>query len=461
MYGLVKNSSDLLKNFSGEGSRHRRKMILETLSDCMSDMNPSRIVRENVRLIGNTLRIEENSISVEEYSRILIVGAGKASFGMAHAMATILGEKVAGGFVITPHFQFQEKLPDSIKVIEVEAERNGSRTKEIASALSATSNLSSKDLVICLLSGGASSLLSIPAEGIGLKEKYGIANRLLRKGASIEEVNAVRKHLSKVKGGRLIRYLHPATVITLAISDVVDNPPDVIGSGLTVPDPTTYWDAIVVLMKYGIWSRVSKTVKQFLTDGLMGRMEETPKPKDPIFEKTRYFVLASHASLLYSASRALRKRQVGVYELTHRLHGEARTLGEFLARCTELAKNRQASDTTSAILATGESTVKVTGAGRGGRNQELALAFAINMRDMKGVTMCAFATDGVDGPTTAAGAIVDENTIIKATKKRMSLRLYLKRNNSHTFFNAVGDAIYTGPTGTNLGDLIVIITESP
>jgi glycerate 2-kinase len=313
------------------------------------------------------------------------------------------------------------------------------------------------DLVICVISGGASALLTLPADEISLEDVQLTTDALLRSGATIDEINIVRKHLDNVKGGGLARLAAPARVITLVLSDVVGNPLDSIGSGPTVADRSTWADAAAVLDRFGLWERVPPSVGRRLRQGLTGRLAETPKPADPVFARTRTVVVGSN--LLACEAAAVAAEELGLRSLilSTYVEGEARQVGRVLASLLrEVAASGHPLPRPCALIAGGETTVTVRGSGRGGRNQELCLSAATALHGLQDVLLASVGTDGNDGPTDAAGAIVDGTTLERAATLGLDPARYLADNNSYAFFDRLGDLIRTGPTNTNVNDLILL-----
>ncbi len=321
-------------------------------------------------------------------------------------------------------------------------------------------------LVICLISGGASALLVAPVEGITLEEKRLATGLLLRAGADIYELNTVRKHLSRVKGGKLAKAAYPARLLTLIISDVVGDRLDTIASGPTVPDPTTYTDAMKVVEKYSLRDRLPENVMRVLTEGLAGKRPETPKGTEVFFEGTENLIVGSLEGALKAAERKAEDLALDTRLRSAAVEGEAVDAAACLARTALKARTALGQeDRPICLLSGGETTVKVTGTGKGGRNQELALAFAIEIAGAMGITMLSAGTDGTDGPTDATGAIVDGGTVAEAERLGIRAREYLKNNDSYGFFERLDSGgakkhhLKTGPTGTNVMDMQIIIIE--
>ena len=307
------------------------------------------------------------------------------------------------------------------------------------------------DLVLVLVSGGGSALTPAPAPPVTLAEKQEVTRLLLAVGATIGELNAVRKHLSRIKGGRLARAAWPATVLTLALSDVIGDPLDVIASGPTAPDPTTYGDALDVLQAHGVLDRTPVAARKRLEAGRRGEIEETPKPGDRLFSRVTNVVIGNNALVTGAAVAAAGRLGYQPHFLTGALQGEAREVArDLVAHARRLAPP-------ACLIAAGETTVTVRGAGRGGRCQELALAAALDLRPGERLTVLAAGTDGTDGPTDAAGAIVDATSVPRGAAAGADARRALDDNDAYAFLGASGDLLVTGPTNTNLLDLYLVL----
>lgn len=314
------------------------------------------------------------------------------------------------------------------------------------------------DLIICLVSGGGSSLMPLPRRDISLDSKRQITSALLKCGATITEINAVRKHISAFKGGWLARKCYPATVLSLVLSDVVGDALDSIASGPTVPDATTFNDAHKVLEKYGLWESAPVSIRNLLSDGEKGIIEETPKKRDEAFERVSNVVLGNNRCASVAVCEHLKSKGLNTVLLTSTLEGEAKHVGAVLASIAkEVLESGNPVSKPVAIIAGGETTVTVVGEGVGGRNQELALSAALRLRGSHTITFASFSTDGVDGPTDAAGAIADGKTTERGEKLGLDAETYLARNDSYTYFSKIGDLIITGKTGTNVNDISLLI----
>jgi len=315
-------------------------------------------------------------------------------------------------------------------------------------------------LVICLLSGGCSALMPAPIEGVTLQDLQETTRLLLKSGADISEMNAVRKHLSRITGGRLAEKLYPATVLTLIISDVVGDRLDSIASGPTAPDETTYTDARAVLQRRKIWTRVPQSVRLAIAEGAEGKRKETPKRGSKVFKNVSNFIVGNNRHPCESATQSLARMGYRARLLSTSIHGEARDIGRSLPRALlDMTGGEFPPSHPVALVAGGETTVTVRGGGKGGRNQELALSAAISIAGMRGVHIASMETDGLDGPTDAAGALVDGDTVFRARRMGLDPEDFLLSNDSYTFFKKLGGLLNTGPTGTNVNDILVAIAR--
>jgi glycerate 2-kinase len=314
-------------------------------------------------------------------------------------------------------------------------------------------------LVICLISGGGSSLLVSPCEGVSLEDKQAVTGLLLKAGATINELNAVRKHLSLVKGGRLAQLAYPARTISLIVSDVMGDNLDVIASGPTSPDGTTFPEAAAILKRYGLLQRTPGSVLEVLDKGVEGLLPETPKQGDRIFERVCNVIIGNNGRALHAAREQAASLGFQTEIVSAAVAGEARDIGRDLARKAIGIKSARGSSRPLCLISGGETTVTVTGSGRGGRNMELALSFAAEIEGIGGIKLLSAGTDGTDGPTDAAGAIVDGDTVKRGRELGADVREHLANNNSYTFFKKAGALFVTGPTGTNVMDIQILAIE--
>ena len=430
----------------------------------LAAVDPVLGVRRHVSREHDRLIVDGLSFVLPDYDRVFIVAAGKAAVPMTLATAEHLGDSLTCGVVVTKYGHGQtmdDQYSHHIDLFEAGhpvPDENSVRGAQAVADLAR--GATERDLVICLVSGGGSALLTLPVSGLSLDELQQLTDGLLRSGATINEMNTVRKHWSQIKGGNLARLAHPATVLTLILSDVVGDPLEVIASGPTVPDPTTVEDARAILARYGL-DRGSGVFDHGANERSVQRawdFVETPKPGDEVFERVHHVLIGSNR--LAAAATAAEAHQLGYNTLllSTYVEGEAREVARVAAG---LAKGvRVHGDPISppaCLIWGGETTVTVRGKGRGGRNQELALAAALALDGWPEVLLMALATDGTDGPTDAAGAIATGETVAQARTLGLDPLAALDSNDSYTFFDTLGDLIRTGPTGTNVNDLLFLL----
>jgi glycerate-2-kinase len=456
---MIKNFDELVHNAETNASAKARQTVLTLVEEAISAVDPRNLIKNRVRVKGQTLQAGDLSFDLSKFQRIVVAGAGKASGAMAEALEEQLGDRIEVGLVNVPKATARNFRTARIRLQEaghpIPDEGGLEGAGEIAKLLE---GLDERTLVIFLLSGGGSALLPLPQKGISLAEKKATTDLLLRCGATIEEINAVRKHISAVKGGRLAASVYPATLLTLILSDIVGDPIASIASGPTVPDPTTYSGAVEVLQRYGVWDNISPPVKECLEEGCEGKRPETPKPGDTRFQRVHNVVLGNNRVALNAADRKAASMGLRPLILSSFIEGEARHVGTVfagLARET-LVEEAQLSKY-DAIIAGGETTVTVTGKGRGGRNQELVLSASLRLRGMDGIALASVGTDGIDGLSEYAGAVVDGFTASRANERGLNPLTYLANNDSHNFFSVLGDGILTGPTGTNVNDIVILV----
>jgi hydroxypyruvate reductase len=437
-----------------------RQKIATVLEAALTAVDPYGAVLHVLQRQGNLLTVGAQQYDLTQFRRVFVIGAGKAGAPMTQAAEQVLGDRITNGLVVvkTDHggpttlvriAEASHPMPDAAGVAAGQQ------------ILALAHEAGPEDLVIALLSGGGSALLVAPAEGLTLADKQGMTNALLACGATINEINCLRKHCSAVKGGQLARAVAPATLITLALSDVIGSPLDVIASGPTVPDASTWADAWAVVEKYDLASTLPPAIVARLRAGLAGALADTPKSGDPAFAKTQNVIVADNR---VAADAALAKaRELGYHTLllTTYVEGEAAQVAKV---AVALAKEVRASGlpiAAPACLVLGGETTVTLGAnpGRGGRNQELALAAALAMRNTPGVTIASLATDGSDGPTDSAGGLADSATVVRGEAAGLSALDYLRRHDAYPFLQATNDLLRTGPTQTNVNDLIFVFVE--
>ncbi|PYO06504.1 MAG: glycerate kinase [Candidatus Rokuibacteriota bacterium] len=420
----------------------------------MTSRDAVRAIWEAALAAGDVTPLVRRHLHLDRrHARIFLLGAGKASGAMAAAAEEVAGDRVAGGFVVVKdgyggHLRRVEIAEAGHPVPDARGLAASARLLEVARSAG------EGDLVLFLVSGGGSALTLAPAPPITLAEKQEVTRLLLASGAAIGELNAVRKHLSAFKGGQLARAAAPAAVLTLALSDVIGDPLDVIASGPTAPDPTTFADALEVLARRGLSGRVPPSVARRLEAGRAGEIQETPKPGDPLFERVANVVIGNNALVTDAAAATARRLGYRTDLATRELQGEARDVArEFVARARRLPPS-------ACLIAGGETTVTVRGPGKGGRCQEFALAAALALEPTDRITILAAGTDGTDGPTDATGAIVDAGSIARGSAAGADARRALADNDAYRFLRASDDLLVSGPTRTNLLDLYVAVSAT-
>jgi glycerate 2-kinase len=454
----IRNKDQLIKKTETNLAEKARAIALRSLEYALNSVDAETLLKSKVTLKNNRLQANTYSFDLSRFRNVYVVGGGKAAGSMAEALEETLGDCITEGAVNVPHGDEHEtkiiKLHGAGHPLPDEAGAAGTRYR-----LKIVEKADEDDLVIALISGGGgSSLMPLPRNGIPLQDKRELTDRLLKSGARITEINAVRKHLSGFKGGWLAKKTHPATVLNLIISDVVGDSWESIASGPTDPDSTTFNDARKVLLRYGLWEKTPNSIRQLISDGEKGLVPETPKAGDFCFEKVYSAVLGNSRSAAISALQHLRSEGLNTLLLTSTLEGEAKTVGTVLSSvAAEIAASGNPVPKPAGIVVSGETVVTVHGRGCGGRNQELALSAALTLLGIEGAVIVSVSTDGVDGPTDAAGAIVDGKTVERAKRLGLDPEEFLAENDSYTFFSKLGDLVFTGPTGTNVNDISLII----
>jgi glycerate 2-kinase len=419
---------------------------------------PERLITKWMALKENCLVIGNLNFSLEVNENIYVIGAGKASAVMAAEVEKILDNRITEGHIVVK-YGHSCKLK-YIKVSEAGhpvPDSNGFKATEKILKIAGKANRN--DLVICLISGGGSSLLADFPDGSSPEEMIRVNDFLINCGACVKEINAVRKHLSIVKGGQLARVVSPATLVSLILSDVPGDPLDVIASGPTTPDPTTFYQALDVLEKYNLTSSIPGGILKYLKEGANGIRPETPKPDDPVFEKTSNHLIGNNTLALEASKQKALEFNINPVIIDNQLQGDTATVAEYIVETSLKFKSDKSEVKPVCLLFGGETTIKMSGKGHGGRNQHLALLCATMLQNHPGITILSAGTDGTDGPTDAAGAVVDSDTIPGALSKNIDPAKYLMEYNSYQFFKKAGGHITTGPTMTNVMDIIVVIVE--
>lgn len=457
---MIKNKDILIGNSKDEVLRRLRHDACAILDNALSAVDPKEAVLNALSLNGDLLSYEGGSVDLSKTKKIIVVGGGKAGGLMVKAVEVLLGGRITSGLV-----NVLKGSEDSMKTGRV-ALKGASHPipgnegiRGVDGMLDLTNGLTKNDLVITLISGGGSALMPYPVSGITLKDIQELTSILLKAGANINELNVVRKHISGFKGGQFARHACPARMISLILSDVIGDPLDTIASGPTSPDESTFTEARDVLVRYGLLDTVPENVLSRINGGMNGIYPETPKPTDPIFENVSNLVIANNymaASAAFSVSEGLGYNSM---ILSTHIEGEARHVGKMLAGIVREENSRGLPiPTPAAIIVGGETTVTVKGEGKGGRNQEVALGAIHKMNGLRGV-IATFGTDGIDGPTDAAGAIVDGKSLHRALELGLNPKEFLEGNDSYSFFKSMKDLIITGPTGTNVNDLTVLLVR--
>jgi glycerate-2-kinase len=462
--GIIADRPAIESNHQGYRSL---SVVLSAIERSLEYMDPKHLIQKTIKINGSTLQVSSSlqtfslRMNLCSFDSVYLVGAGKATSKMAEALSKILGLRLSGGAINVPYLS---NTHVDTKVVVTEAghpipdEVGVKGTEKIINILRKTKN---SDLVFVLISGGASALMPLPADGIKLSDKQKITNDLLSSGASINEINIVRKHISKVKGGQLVRLIKKGcTVISLILSDVIGDDIQTIASGPTVPDTSTFKDAASVLKKYGLWAkkREHSSVINLISDGLKGFIEDTPKASDPIFDRVHNLVIGNNTLLCKKATQYLKRRGLDAKYLGSSFDGQAKSFGLLIAK---LARQINKSSKPSAFILGGETTVKLnkrTKNGVGGRNQEAILTAALKLNFASGddIAVLCMGTDGIDGNSMAAGAFITPKTVSLVKQSEMKMKKYLHAHDSYNALREVHSSIITGRTGTNLNDISIV-----
>jgi hydroxypyruvate reductase len=435
----------------------QREPILAVLEAALAAVDPARAVQAVMKRTGNELIIAGQPYDLTRYHRIFVVGAGKAGAPMTQAVEQIVGDRITGGLVVVK----TDHAAPTQRVEIVEAGHpipDGAGIDAGRRILALAEEAREHDLVIALLSGGGSALLEAPAGDLTLADFQGLTHALLACGATINEVNTLRKHCSALKGGQLARAVAPATLVTLVLSDVVGSPLDVIASGPTVPDTSTWHDAWSVVEKYDLAGKLPTRIVQRLRDGLAGKIPDTPKPDDPIFTGAHTLVVADNRVAALAACDQAAELGFHPLLLSTYIEGEASVIAQVaVALAREVRASGRPVKAPACLILGGETTVTLGKEhGRGGRNQELALAAAFGLQGTEGITIVSLATDGTDGPTDSAGGLADGTTLARGQALGLDAADHLRRHDAYPYLEAVHDLLVTGPTQTNVNDLIFV-----
>jgi len=457
---MIRNKPSIIQNNKETRST---KLLLNAIEKTFQAIDPYKLIANAISMTNSIMRIESlnkksTSLDLSGFKGIYIIGAGKATAKMAKSLSDILGSKLTGGAITVPY----DTRADRMNILITKASHpipddnaiNG--TNKILEVIQKSKY---HDLIFVLISGGASALLPMPYKGITISQKQEITSKLLSAGASIREINIVRKHISAVKGGRLAESFHNKRVVTLILSDVVHDPLDTIGSGPTVGDTSSFFDAKSVLSKYDLWYNndiVPNSIRKIINRGILGKIPETPNPSDPIFRRISNLLIGNNSIACQKAMRFLNSKGVKTMHLGSDFIGTAKAFGIFLSSLTKFMPEC----VPYAFILGGETTVKLNSHknGIGGRNQEAALEAALNIKTWQDLdfTIACFGTDGIDGNSNAAGALVTPTLLSRIRKKGRNMNEYIKRHDSNSLFREFGSLIVTKRTGTNVNDVAIV-----
>jgi glycerate-2-kinase len=435
-----------------------RQTAIDIFMAGVESVKPGNLINRYVSLHRNILQFDSIAFDLNSIGNIYLVGAGKASALMAQTMESILGSRINAGHIVT---KYGHSVP--LKFIgQTEAghpvpDENG--IAGTAKILSIVRNAGINDLVICLISGGGSALLADVPEGCTLDDIREVNKVLLKAGANISEINCIRKHLSRVKGGQLAKAAYPAKIVSLILSDVIGDPLDVIASGPTAPDLSTFAESLSIIGKYKLEKEIPAQIQQILLEGAENKRDETLKESDEMFLSTSNLIIGTNKLALATAKAKAEAMGYDTCIITHSLEGDVVAVAEWIVSLTRRYKEEN-SGKKICLLFSGEPTVHVTGDGLGGRNQHLALLVAHLIKELPGITFLSGGTDGTDGPTDAAGAVVDSFTCQRAKEMKLDPEYFLANYDSSNFFHREGGIIITGPTQTNVMDLIVVLIDN-
>jgi len=436
-----------------------RQDALAIFQSGLAAVAPGPAIRAHCRREGDRLYVGSRVYDLSSYHNIWIIGTGKAAAAMARTLEDLLEDRAYNG-LITVKYDHLEPLRN-VRIIEAGhpvPDDNGCRgAREMLSMAQAAGP---HDLVFCLISGGGSALMPLPGEGLTLTDKQATSRVLLSCGASIHEMNTIRKHLSAIKGGHLAAAVYPAELCTLILSDVVGDDLDIIASGPTVPDPGTFQNAMAIVKRYDIAQRLPEAVLKYLTRGVAGEIPESPKPGATCFDRAYHRIVGSNRQCVQAARQAAEALGYHTLVLSSLMEGETRDVARVhgaMGREILISGNPVASP--ACLISGGETTVTLKGKGRGGRNQEFALAAALDIEGAREVVILSAGTDGTDGPTDAAGAIADGHTTTRAKAVGMDPWQHLADNDAYPLFERLGDLLVTGPTNTNVMDLRLVLAS--
>ncbi len=451
------NGDRIIANGAGVYVKLRRD-ALDILASALDAVDPKQAIYDKVNVESGKLSVPGKTYDLKRFKRVFLVGGGKAGGPMAEAVKHLLEDRLTCGVVNIlkgtedKYHAPQVKFVGASHPVPDEAGARG-----VDEMISMVTGLTRMDLVIVIISGGGSALMPSPAAGMALDDLQAVTGKLLKRGATINDLNAVRKHLDSFKGGQLAKRCQPAEVLSLILSDVIGDPLDTIASGPTAPDSTTWADAKDVLVRYDSWEDAPEAIRRRIESGLAGEIPDTPKADDPVFTKTQNVLVANNSYAAEAAAKKATELGYNSMVLSTMIEGEARHVGGVYAGIArEIAGKGRPIGAPAAIIVGGETTVDVKGSGKGGRNQEVALGAAKRIARTP-CLVASLATDGLDGPTDSAGAIVDGATSGRIDGLNLSIDKTLRSNDAYHLFERTGDLILTGPTGTNVNDLAIIL----
>lgn len=456
---MIRNKRVLVRNGRTAPDRAARRFCLRALEEALQAADPNRCLKSRIKLQDSRLITSDLSISLSRFRRILLLAVGKASASMMRAAIDILRGFPIQGICVVPREQVVRTIDKRVEVLRAGHPIPDRYGLEAAHKVAeAVRNMREDEFLLCLVSGGASAMLPSPPAGVTLRDKCRLTKRLVSGGATIHEINTVRRHLSSLKGGRMVEKCRASTILSLIVSDVPGNNLPDIGSGLTVEDPTTYEDSVEVLKRRDLWDDAPQRIRDHLIEGSRGHIRDTPKPGAPSFRKVHNLIIADNRTACMAAWRSLNSARIQAAVLTSSAEMEASRMGKLLASLGNGWKQwgERPSGSRAAILG-GETTVQVKGKGAGGRNQETVLWAVEDIANLDGVVIAALGTDGTDGNSKAAGALADGKTTDRAKRKRLEPNDFLARNDSYRFFRELSDNLVTNATGTNVADIYLMI----
>ncbi len=458
---MIHSHAQLIRNGGTAPNKAARRLALAALEGALAALDPYECLLRKVKVRAGQIRCEGYSVPLHGVKRILVFAVGKAAVPTMRAALELLKGYRVNGILVAPKGASVGSFDNRVKVFRSGhpvPDINGLRaSREVRRSVAA---MDGDELLLCLISGGASAMLPAPAIGISLNDKKSVTGQLVRSRATIHEINTVRRHISRLKGGELARLSGTRRILSLIISDVPGNNLADIGSGLTVGDPTTFKDALEILKKHKLLNKLPKSVVTRLTRGMQGKIPETPKPGDPVFRNVRNIIVADNRTACIAAKRILEAKGIHTRLLTSAAETEARNMGTLMASIATANKlHKEAARRTSATIIGGETTVDVKGKGLGGRNQEAVLSAIEGVSGLEGTVIAALGTDGIDGNSKAAGALADGLTEQRANRNGMDPENFLRRNDSYQFFRKLRDNLVTGLTGTNVGDLYLVVSH--